>query len=142
LGKGYVVHGNVRCSSSFAAGRIEHRYHGSRESGAPLRLHYGDLADSSVIAKLINTNHPDEVYNLGALSHVAVSFELPEYTADAVAMGVLRLLEAIRHTGVPVRFYPAGSSEMFGLAQETPQRETTPFYPRSPTPRPRSSVAP
>jgi GDPmannose 4,6-dehydratase len=132
LSKGYEVHGLVRRSSSFATSRIEHLYHDPHEAGAPLSLHYGDLTDASVLVKLINTLQPDEVYNLGAQSHVAVSFEMPEYTADADAMGTLRLLEAIRHAGTPVRFYQAGSSEMFGLAQEVPQRETTPFYPRSP----------
>ena len=132
LGKGYEVHGLIRRSSSFATGRIEHLYHDPHEPGAPLTLHYGDLTDSSVLVKLINTLQPLEVYNLGAQSHVAVSFEMPEYTADADAMGTLRLLEAIRHCGEPIRFYQAGSSEMFGLVQEVPQRETTPFYPRSP----------
>jgi GDPmannose 4,6-dehydratase len=132
LSKGYEVHGLVRRSSSFATGRIEHLYHDPHEAGAPLSLHYGDLTDASILVKLINTLQPDEVYNLGAQSHVAVSFEMPEYTADVDAMGTLRLLEAIRHAGFPVRFYQAGSSEMFGMAQEVPQRETTPFYPRSP----------
>jgi GDPmannose 4,6-dehydratase len=132
LGKGYEVHGLIRRSSSFATGRIEHLYHDPHETGAPLSLHYGDLTDASVLVKLMNTLQPDEVYNLGAQSHVAVSFEMPEYTADADAMGTLRLLEAIRHCGAPVRFYQAGSSEMFGLVQEAPQRETTPFNPRSP----------
>ena len=132
LGKGYDVHGLVRRSSSFATGRIDHLYHDPHETGAPLTLHYGDLTDASVLVKLIHTLQPDEVYNLGAQSHVAVSFEMPEYTADTDAMGTLRLLEAIRHAGAPVRFYQAGSSEMFGLAQEVPQRETTPFSPRSP----------
>jgi GDPmannose 4,6-dehydratase len=130
--KGYEVHGLVRRSSSFATGRIEHLYHHPHEAGAPLTLHYGDLTDASVLVKLINSLQPAEVYNLGAQSHVAVSFEMPEYTADADAMGTLRLLEAIRHAGVPVRFYQAGSSEMFGMVQEVPQRETTPFFPRSP----------
>src|SRR5215217_1877132 len=132
LAKGYEVHGLLRRSSSFTTGRIEHLYHDPHETGAPLTLHYGDLTDASVLVKLINTLQPDEVYNLGAQSHVAVSFEMPEYTADADAMGTLRLLEAIRHCGAPLRFYQAGSSEMFGKAQEVPQRETTPFYPRSP----------
>lgn len=132
LGKGYEVHGLIRRSSSFVTGRIEHLYHDPHEPGAPLILHYGDLTDSSVLMKLINKYQPAEVYNLGAQSHVAVSFEMPEYTADADAMGTLRLLEAIRHCGEPVRFYQAGSSEMYGMVQEVPQRETTPFYPRSP----------
>lgn len=132
LAKGYEVHGVMRRSSSFSTGRIEHLYHDPHELGVPLTLHYGDLSDSSGLISLINRIRPDEVYNLGAQSHVAVSFDMPEYTADSVAMGTLRLLEALRHADWPVRFYQAGSSEMFGKVLETPQRETTPFYPRSP----------
>jgi GDPmannose 4,6-dehydratase len=132
LRKGYEVHGVMRRSSSFSTGRIEHLYHDPHEAGVPLTLHYGDLADASGLISLIHRIRPDEVYNLGAQSHVAVSFDMPEYTADSVAMGTLRLLEALRHADWPVRFYQAGSSEMFGKVLETPQRETTPFYPRSP----------
>ena len=132
LRKGYEVHGVMRRSSSFSTGRIEHLYHDPHDDGLALTLHYGDLADASGLISLIHRVRPDEVYNLGAQSHVAVSFEMPEYTADSVAMGNLRLLEAIRHADWPIRFYQAGSSEMFGKVLETPQRETTPFYPRSP----------
>ena len=132
LTKGYEVHGVMRRSSSFSTGRIEHLYHDPHELGVPLTLHYGDLSDSSSLINLIHRIRPDEVYNLGAQSHVAVSFDMPEYTADSVAMGTLRLLEALRHADWPVRFYQAGSSEMFGKVLETPQRETTPFSPRSP----------
>ena len=132
IGQGYDVHGIIRRSSSFNTGRIEHLYHDPHESGLPLTLHYGDLTDSSGLSNLINRIRPDEVYNLGAQSHVAVSFDMPEYTADSVAMGTLRLLEALRHADWAPRFYQAGSSEMFGLVQEVPQRETTKFYPRSP----------
>ncbi len=132
LAKGYEVHGVMRRSSSFSTGRIEHLYHDPHELGIPLTLHYGDLTDSSGLINLIHRIRPDEVYNLGAQSHVAVSFDMPEYTADSVAMGTLRLLEALRNADWPVRFYQAGSSEMFGKVLETPQRETTPFYPRSP----------
>ena len=130
--KGYEVHGIIRRSSSFNTARIEHLYHDPHESGVPLTLHYGDLTDSSGLAKLIDRLRPDEVYNLGAQSHVAVSFQIPEYTADSVAMGNLRLLETLSHSDWPVKFYQAGSSEMFGKVLEVPQRETTPFYPRSP----------
>lgn len=130
--KGYEVHGIIRRSSSFNTARIEHLYHDPHESGVPLTLHHGDLTDSSGLYKLLNHLRPDEVYNLGAQSHVAVSFQIPEYTADSVAMGNLRLLEALSHADWPVKFYQAGSSEMFGKVLEVPQRETTPFYPRSP----------
>lgn len=130
--KGYEVHGIIRRSSSFNTARIEHLYHDPHESGVPLTLHYGDLTDSSGLAKLIDRLRPAEVYNLGAQSHVAVSFQIPEYTADSVAMGNLRLLETLSHADWPVKFYQAGSSEMFGKVLEVPQRETTPFYPRSP----------
>jgi GDPmannose 4,6-dehydratase len=132
LGKGYEVHGIVRRSSSFATGRIEHLYHDPHEGGLPLQLHYGDLTDGTALTGLIHRVRPDEIYNLGAQSHVAVSFDMPEYTADSVGMGNLRMLEAIRSVDWPIRFYQAGSSEMFGKVLETPQSETTPFYPRSP----------
>jgi GDPmannose 4,6-dehydratase len=132
LSKGYEVHGVVRRSSTFTTGRIDHLYHDPHEAGVALTLHHGDLSDSSSLMTILNRVRPDEVYNLGAMSHVAVSFETPEYTADATALGNLRLLEAVRHADWPVRFYQAGSSEMFGMVQEVPQRETTRFYPRSP----------
>ena len=132
LEKGYSVHGIIRRSSSFNTERIDHIYRDPHEDGVDLTLHYGDLTDSSGLVNLINRIKPDEVYNLGAQSHVAVSFDMPEYTADSVAMGNLRLLEAIRYVDCSVRFYQAGSSEMFGKVLETPQREETPFYPRSP----------
>ena len=132
LSKGYHVHGVIRRSSSFNTGRLDHLYHDPHVAGAPLTLHYGDLTDSSGLMALVNRIKPDEVYNLGAQSHVAVSFAMPEYTADSVAMGSLRLLEALRHADWPVRYYQAGSSEMYGKVMEVPQRESTPFYPRSP----------
>lgn len=135
LSKGYDVHGLVRRSSSFNTGRIDHLYIDSHESEARLFLHFADLTDGASLAKVIQKVRPDEVYNLGAQSHVKVSFEIPEYTADAVAMGTLRLLEGLRDfvqtVGRPVRIYQAGSSEMFGNAQ-APQNENTPFQPRSP----------
>jgi GDPmannose 4,6-dehydratase len=132
LAKGYEVHGVIRRSSSFNTARIEHIYQDPHEPDAMLRLHYGDLGDASGLAHLVRRLRPDEVYNLGAQSHVAVSFEVPEFTADVTAMGTLRLLEALRHADWPVRYYQAGSSEMFGKVREVPQRETTPFSPRSP----------
>ncbi len=132
LAKGYAVHGLMRRSSSFSTARIEHLYEDPHDLHRPLRLHYGDLTDSSSLINTLNSIRPDEVYNLGAQSHVKVSFEMPEFTADSVAMGTLRLLEAVQHADWPIRFYQAGSSEMFGLVQERPQREATPFYPRSP----------
>jgi GDPmannose 4,6-dehydratase len=132
LGKGYEVHGIVRRSSSFATGRIDHLYRDPHQGNVRLFLHYGDLSDSSSLITTVNAIKPDEIYNLGAQSHVMVSFEMPEFTADTAAMGNLRLLEALRHAGWPVRFYQAGSSEMFGKAVETPQTEQTPFHPRSP----------
>jgi GDPmannose 4,6-dehydratase len=132
LEKGYEVHGLIRRSSSFSTGRIEHLYRDPHDEGTRLFLHYSDLSDSSSLVTTINQVKPDEIYNLGAQSHVKVSFEMPEFTADTTGMGTLRLLEAIRHAERPIRFYQAGSSEMFGLVQERPQRETTPFYPRSP----------
>lgn len=136
LEKGYEVHGIIRRSSSFNTDRIDHIYVDPHSEGARLFLHYGDLTDGTTLRRILEQVQPVEVYNLGAQSHVRVSFDSPEYTVDAVGMGVLRLLEAIRdyqnRTGIEVRFYQAGSSEMFGLVQEVPQKETTPFYPRSP----------
>jgi GDPmannose 4,6-dehydratase len=128
LDKGYEVHGVVRRSSSLNRGRIDHL----REAEHAYVLHYGDLTDASSINRLLREVKPDEIYNLGAQSHVKVSFEIPEFTAETTALGTLRLLEGIRESGLSPRFYQAGSSEMFGLVRETPQRETTPFYPRSP----------
>jgi GDPmannose 4,6-dehydratase len=132
LGKGYEVHGIIRRSSSFSTGRIDHLYRDPHQPDVPLHLYYGDLSDSSSLINTLNRVRPDEVYNLGAQSHVKVSFEMPEFTADTTGMGTLRLLEAVHHADWPIRFYQAGSSEMFGKVRETPQRETTPFYPRSP----------
>jgi len=134
LEKGYEVHGIKRRSSSFNTERIDHLYQDPHKSGTHLHLHYGDLSDSSNLTRLIAEIRPDEVYNLAAQSHVAVSFESPEYTADVDALGTLRLLEAIRFLGLEktCRFYQASTSELYGLVQEIPQRETTPFYPRSP----------
>jgi GDPmannose 4,6-dehydratase len=132
LSKGYEVHGLMRRSSSFSTGRIEHLYRDPHELDVPLHLHYGDLSDSSSLINTLNQVRPDEVYNLGAQSHVQVSFEMPEFTADAGGMGNLRLLEAVRYADWPIRFYQAGSSEMFGRAAESPQTEQTPFHPRSP----------
>jgi len=132
LAKGYEVHGLVRRTSSFSTGRIEHLYRDPHEEGVRLFLHYSDLSDSSSLITTLNRVRPDEVYNLGAQSHVGVSFEMPEFTADTVAMGTLRLLEALRHADWPVRFYQASSSEMYGRVSESPQTEATPFRPRSP----------
>lgn len=136
LGKGYEVHGIVRRSSSFNTGRIDHIYQDPHQSGARLKLHYGDLCDANCLAMLMRRVKPDEVYNLGAQSHVRVSFDMPIYSADTVAMGALRLLEAVREfqqeSGHIVRYYQASSSEQYGKVLETPQKETTPFYPRSP----------
>ncbi len=132
LAKGYEVHGLIRRSSSFSTGRIDHLYSDIHSLERPLYLHYGDLSDSSSLITTMNQVQPEEVYNLGAQSHVKVSFEMPEFTADTAGMGNLRLLEAIRYASWPVRFYQAGSSEMFGLVRERPQTEATPFYPRSP----------
>ncbi len=132
LQKDYEVHGLVRRSSSFTTGRIDHLYRDPHEEDVRLFLHYSDLTDSSSLVTLLNSIKPDEVYNLGAQSHVAVSFDMPEFTADTAGMGNLRLLEAIRHADWPVCFYQAGSSEMYGKVSETPQSEKTPFYPRSP----------
>lgn len=133
LEKGYEVHGIVRRASNFNTDRIDHLYRDKDVNANPqLKLHFGDLADTSVIARLVREIQPDEVYNLGAQSHVKVSFEIPEYTGDVVAMGALRLLEAIRNYAPQAKYYQASSSEMFGKVVETPQKETTPFYPRSP----------
>ncbi len=134
LAKGYEVHGMIRRSSSFNTQRIDHLYQDPHVLGTRLFLHYGDLADAGRMTKMMYEITPDEVYHLGAQSHVRVSFDVPEYTADVVALGTIRLLEAIRETGMgkKVRFYQASSSELFGLVQEVPQKETTPFHPRSP----------
>ncbi|CUK07926.1 GDP-mannose 4,6-dehydratase [Shimia thalassica] len=134
LEKGYEVHGIKRRASSFNTQRIDHIFQDPHTSNARLKLHYGDLTDSSNLTRILQEVQPDEVYNLGAQSHVAVSFESPEYTADVDATGALRLLEAIRFLGLEktTRFYQASTSELYGLVQETPQTETTPFHPRSP----------
>lgn len=134
LKKGYEVHGVKRRASSFNTTRIDHLYQDPHVSDQRLKLHYGDLSDTSNLTRLMADIRPDEVYNLGAQSHVAVSFESPEYTADVDALGALRLLEAINFLGLKdkTRYYQASTSELYGLVQETPQRETTPFYPRSP----------
>ena len=132
LAKGYEVHGLMRRSSSFSTARIDHLFSDEHALKLPLHLHYGDLSDSSSLINTINKVKPEEVYNLGAQSHVKVSFDMPEFTADTTGMGALRLLEAIRHADWPIRYYQAGSSEMFGKAAESPQMETTPFHPRSP----------
>ena len=132
--KGYTVHGIKRRASSFNTQRVDHIYQDPHVSSARFKLHYGDLSDSSNLTRIIQETQPDEIYNLGAQSHVAVSFESPEYTADVDAMGTLRILEAIRILGLEkkARFYQASTSELYGQVQETPQKETTPFYPRSP----------
>ncbi|MFA7314342.1 MAG: GDP-mannose 4,6-dehydratase [Candidatus Magasanikbacteria bacterium] len=132
LQKGYEVHGIIRRSSSFNTERIDHLYRDRHSKDVKLFLHYGDLTDSSNISRILDEVQIDEIYNLGAQSHVRVSFDLPEYTADADGLGTLRLLDAIRDKGMKVKFYQAGSSEMFGKVLETPQKETTGFYPRSP----------
>lgn len=132
LAKGYQVYGLVRRSSSFNRGRIEHLREDERSSETRFRLVYGDLNDASSLNHIMRTFQPDEVYNLGAQSHVRVSFDIPEYTAEVTGIGCLRLLEAIRESGINTRFYQASSSELYGKVVETPQRETTPFYPRSP----------
>jgi GDPmannose 4,6-dehydratase len=134
LEKGYEVHGIKRRASLLNTDRIDHLYQDPHESGRRMVLHYGDLTDSTNLIRVVQQVQPDEVYNLGAMSHVQVSFEVPEYTADADGIGALRLLEAIRILGLEqkTRFYQASSSELYGLVRETPQRETTPFYPRSP----------
>jgi GDPmannose 4,6-dehydratase len=134
LGKGYEVHGIKRRASSFNTDRIDHLYQDPHERGVRLHLHYGDLTDATNLIRIVQQVQPDEIYNLAAQSHVAVSFETPEYTANSDALGTLRILEAIRILGLEkkTRFYQASTSEMFGKVQEIPQRETTPFYPRSP----------
>jgi GDPmannose 4,6-dehydratase len=134
LEKGYEVHGIIRRASSFNTERIDHLYRDRHDEGARLFLHHGDLSDGTNLARLLNNIEPDEIYNLGAQSHVRVSFDEPEYTGDVVGLGTQRLLETIRHTGLldKVRYYQASSSEMFGKVQEVPQTETTPFWPRSP----------
>ena len=134
LSKGYVVHGVKRRSSSFNTERLDHLIHDPHEEGVPLQLHYGDVTDATNIIRIVQETQPSEIYNLAAQSHVQVSFETPEYTANADGLGTLRLLEAIRILGRhdKTRFYQASTSELFGKAQEIPQRETTPFYPRSP----------
>src|SRR5476651_1478500 len=132
LSKGYEVHGIIRRASTFNTSRLEHIYADPHVAKTSLKLHYGDLSDASALSRLIGRIAPDEVYNLAAQSHVRVSFDSPEYTTDITATGAVRLLEAIRETGIKPRFYQASSSEMYGLVQETPQTEKTPFYPRSP----------
>lgn len=134
LEKGYIVHGIKRRSSSFNTARIDHLYHDPHQEDVRLFLHHGDLTDGGNLIRLLQQIEPDEIYNLAAQSHVAVSFEQPEYTADVNALGTLRLLEAMRALGVErtTRFYQASTSELYGLVQEVPQRESTPFYPRSP----------
>jgi GDPmannose 4,6-dehydratase len=134
LNKGYTVHGVKRRTSLFNTDRIDHLYRDSHEDGVKFFLHHGDLTDSSSLTRIIQQTQPDEIYNLAAQSHVAVSFEEPEYTANSDAIGALRILEAIRILGLEkkTRFYQASTSELYGLVQETPQKETTPFYPRSP----------
>ena len=134
LQKGYIVHGLKRRASSFNTARIDHLYRDPHEEGVRFFLHHGDLTDSTNLIRILQQTQPDEIYNLAAQSHVAVSFEVPEYTANADALGTLRILEAIRILGLQkkTRFYQASTSELYGLVQETPQSETTPFYPRSP----------
>jgi len=132
LEKGYEVHGIIRRASTFNTKRIDHIYQDPHINGVKLFLHYGDLTDGSNLARLLASIEPYEIYNLAAQSHVRVSFDVPEYTGDVVALGTTRLLEAIREVGIKPRFYQASSSELYGLVQETPQSETTPFYPRSP----------
>ena len=134
LSKGYAVHGLKRRSSLFNTDRIDHLYHDPHEAGRDFTLHHGDLTDSSNLIRIVQQVQPDEIYNLAAMSHVQVSFEEPEYTANVDGIGTLRLLEAIRILGLQksTRFYQASTSELYGLVRETPQRETTPFYPRSP----------
>ncbi|MDQ5845453.1 MAG: GDP-mannose 4,6-dehydratase [Acidobacteriota bacterium] len=132
LAKGYEVHGIIRRASTFNTGRIDHLYKDPHVNGVKLFLHYGDIADSTNLIKLLYRIQPDEVYHLAAQSHVRVSFDIPEYTGDVTGLSTIRILEAIRETGVKSKFYQASSSEMFGKVAEVPQRETTPFYPRSP----------
>jgi GDPmannose 4,6-dehydratase len=132
LAKGYEVHGLIRRASTFNTERIDHLYQDPHINDVQLFLHYGDTADSTSLIKLLYRIQPDEIYHLAAQSHVRVSFDIPEYTGDVTGLGTLRILEAIRETGVKAKFYQASSSEMYGKVQEIPQRETTPFYPRSP----------
>lgn len=132
LGKGYEVHGIIRRASTFNTGRIDHLYRDPHVNGINLLLHYGDIADSTNLIKLLYRIQPEEIYHLAAQSHVRVSFDIPEYTGDVTGLGTIRILEAIRETGLQTKFYQASSSEMFGQVQEIPQKETTPFYPRSP----------
>lgn len=132
LSKGYFVHGVIRRASTFNTGRIEHIYQDPHIKSPRLFLHYGDLTDSSNISRLIEEINPDEIYNLGAQSHVRVSFDIPEYTSNATGLGTIRILDAIKRIGIKTKFYQASSSEMFGKVLETPQKETTSFYPRSP----------
>ena len=132
LGKGYEVHGIIRRASTFNTARIDHLYQDPHVHGVRLFLHYGDLADSVHLVKLLYNLQPEEIYHLGAQSHVRVSFDIPEYTADVTGLGTIRILEAVREAGVKPRFYQASSSEMFGKVQEVPQTERTPFWPRSP----------
>jgi GDPmannose 4,6-dehydratase len=132
LDKGYEVHGIIRRASTFNTQRIDHVYKDPHVNGVKLFLHYGDISDSTNLIKLLYQVRPDEIYNLAAQSHVRVSFDIPEYTGDVTALGAVRILEAIHETGLTAKFYQASSSEMYGKVRETPQRETTPFYPRSP----------
>ena len=132
LEKGYEVHGIIRRASTFNTERVDHLYQDPHINGVRLFLHYGDIADSTNLIKLLYRIQPDEIYHLAAQSHVRVSFDIPEYTGDVTGLGTIRILEAIRETGLKTKFYQASSSEMYGKAQEVPQRETTPFYPRSP----------
>ena len=132
LAKGYQVHGIIRRASTFNTGRIDHLYKDPHVNGVRLFLHYGDIADSTNLIKLLYRIQPEEVYHLAAQSHVRVSFDIPEYTGDVTGLSTIRILEAIRETGLKARFYQASSSEMFGKVTEVPQRETTPFHPRSP----------
>src|SRR5881296_1878553 len=132
LSKDYEVHGIIRRASVFNTERIDHLYQDPHVNGVKLFLHYGDIADSTNLIKLLYRVQPDEIYHLAAQSHVRVSFDIPEYTGDVTGIGTIRILEAVRETGLKSKFYQASSSEMFGKVQELPQRETTPFYPRSP----------
>ena len=132
LSKGYEVHGVIRRASSFNTGRIDHLYQDPHINGVKLFLHYGDIADSTNLIKLLYRIQPEEIYHLAAQSHVRVSFDIPEYTGDVTGLSTVRILEAVRETGLKARFYQASSSEMFGKVREIPQRESTPFYPRSP----------
>lgn len=132
LEKGYEVHGIIRRSSSFNTGRIEHLYQDFHVNEARVFLHYGDLSDSSALSRLLEKIQPDEIYNLAAQSHVRVSFDIPEYTADVVGLGTIRILDAIKETKIKTKFYQASTSELYGKVVETPQTEKTPFYPRSP----------